>query len=339
MHVVTPQTNTTLEEIAERIYAFDDFVICGHVNPDGDCLGSEMGLFHALVHLGKHAQVLLARNEPIDLGLEFLPGTELLTPAAMVEERDWSQTCFIAVDVPTPERLGDAAAIQAQAGFRITLDHHACQTSMSELNYVDPDAAAASLLIWMVAAHLGALNQKVAQCCLCGLITDTGRFAYQNTNAEAFLCAAAMVDAGGDPALVNREFFQNRSVASFKLEKVVLDRLQFFEEGQFVMSHLTLEDFKRCHAVKADAEVLIDELRSIHGVRVAMILRENDQGEVRGSLRAKDEDTDVAQVARSFDGGGHKAAAGFTFHGTMDDALVQTKQRVLSLCFADGEEA
>lgn len=329
--MITPQTNTTLFEIAERFRALDDFVICGHVNPDGDCLGSQLGLYHSLRAMGKRAMCLLAKPDPIDAGLMFLPGID-----KMVVASDYP-TCarvFVAVDVPSVERIGTAASLHDKADVRFTIDHHAFDPAMAEYTYVDPDAPSASMLVWEIACLLDSVTPEVAQCCLTGLITDTGRFAYQNTTAQAFKSAAKMMEAGADPALVNREFFQNRSLASVKLEQRILDRMEFHEDGSFVMSYLTRDDFDACGAVKADAEVLIDVLRSIRGVRIALILRENVPGEIRGSMRAKDEETDVAAVARRFDGGGHKAAAGFTYHGSLDDARCDVVQTIKSLCFS-----
>lgn len=331
----TPQTNITLREIAERFVALDDFVICGHVNPDGDCLGSQLALMYALRSLGKQATCLLAKPDPIDLNLQFLPGLDELVVGADYER---APKVFVAVDVPTVERIGTAAAVQQRAEVRFTVDHHATPGTMSEFNFVEPGSPSASLLIWEVAKYMDAVTPQVAQCALTGLITDTGRFAYQNTTAESFTAAAEMMQAGGQPALISREFFQNRSLPSVQLERIVLDRMQFEQEGTFAFSWLTQEDFASNGAIKADAEPLIDSLRSIRGVRVALILRENEQGEVRGSLRAKD-DTDVAQVARAFDGGGHKAAAGFTFKGSMDEARVQVVETVNKLCFGYEERA
>ncbi len=326
----TPQTNTTLTEIAELLMDLDDFVICGHVNPDGDCLGSQLALYHALVKQEKKVTCVLAKNDPIDLNLMFMPGIQRMVPAS-----EFAGTCktFIAVDVPTTERLGDAAAIQAKAETTITIDHHAVDSVMSQYSYTDAESPSASMLVWKVCRIMGVATPRVAQCALTGLITDTGRFAFQNTNSEAFHFAAEMMDAGADPVTISREFFQNRSLASLQLESILLNRMQFGEGNKFVVSHLTKADFEECNAVKADSEALIDTLRSIRGVRVALILRENAPGEIRGSMRAKDDDTDVAQVARRFDGGGHKAAAGFTFHGTMEEALVEVPKVVRELCF------
>lgn len=327
----TPQTNTTLSEIAERLSALDDFVICGHVNPDGDCLGSQLALMHALRALGKNAHCVLAKPDPVEANLLFLPGVEEMQAAS---EYCGSPSVFIAVDVPTVERIGTACTLQAHADVRFTIDHHATSGSMSEFNYVDPDSPSASMLVWEVCKYMHAITRDVALCALTGLITDTGRFSYQNTTAKAFSYAAEMMDAGADPAQITREFFQNRSLASMELERIVLDRMTFECNGAFVYSYLNQEDFQTCNAIKADAESLIDTLRCIRGVRVALILKQTDAGEVRGSLRAKDEETDVAQVARVFGGGGHKAAAGLTFVGSLDEALCAVPSEVVKLCFS-----
>lgn len=327
----TLQTNTTLSEIAERLSALDDFVICGHINPDGDCLGSQLALCHALRAMGKTAHCVLAKDDPIEANLMFLPGVDEIEVAS---EYQGPISVFIAVDVPTVERIGLAAVLQAKASVRFTIDHHATEGAMSEYNYVDPESPSASMLVWEVCKHLDSLTPQVAQCALTGLVTDTGRFSYQNTNSQAFVSASEMMDAGANPTQISREFFQSRSLASMKLESIVLDRMELLCEGAFVYSYLDKEDFDACGAIKADAEALIDTLRNIRGVRAALILKQTVAGEVRGSLRAKDDDTDVAQVARYFGGGGHKAAAGFTFKGSLEAALDEVPTEVLKQCFS-----
>lgn len=327
--MVSPQTNTTLEAIAHVIGQHHSFALCGHVNPDGDCMGSELALAHALKFLNKEVICLLAKDEPLDENFLSLPGASDCIPASHYHE---TPEVFIAVDVPTRDRTGLAAVIAKKAQLRITLDHHASEEVMSEFNFVEPQAASASMIIWELIKHLDAVNPDSAQCALCGLVTDTGKFSYQNTSAKAFLFASEMMQAGADPASINRAFFQNRSIPSLRLEQIMLDRMQFKHDGQFAFSHLYLKDFEQCGASKPDAEMLIDILRDIRGVRVALILREAEQNEVRGSLRAKD-DSDVAQIARFFDGGGHKAAAGFTFYGSIDQAIQQVGAKVSELLF------
>lgn len=327
--MLTPLSNTTLEAIARFIEEHETFAICGHVNPDGDCLGAQLALEQGLRVLGKRVTGLLATDAPIEEKLRFLPGSDNLLPAKDFEEE---VEVFIAVDVPNVDRLKDAARVHDRAPFHITIDHHASDTSMAELNYVDPDSASASDLVWELLKLLDCIDEAQALCALTGIMTDTGRFSYQNTTPTCLVHAAETVAAGAEPNLIAREFFQSRSLPSLRLEQVMLSRMMFFCEGAFVFSYLRDADFAEQGAIRDDAEILIDVLRNIAGVRVALILKENGEGEVRGSLRAKD-DTDVARIARVFGGGGHKAAAGLTFHGSLAQACADVLAEVLATCF------
>ena len=316
---VTPQTNTSLKAIAELIAEHDNFVICGHVSPDGDCLGSQLALWHALRAVGKNATCILVKDEPIDPSLTFMPGTEEMVPAKSFQG---DASVFIGVDVPTRERIeADACAILDRCSLSITIDHHANETTMCDYVYVDPDVASASMIVWEIAKLINE-GWPPAECALCaytGLITDTGGFRFQNSDAQAFKAASELVAYGVDPAFAAACAFQNRSLTSLKLEEIVIGRLRLREGGAVALSWVTISDMERLGAAKSDTEPLIDTLRSIHGVRIACILREQD-GKIRGSLRSKDE-TDVSTLARQLNGGGHKAAAGFTLDMNLEEAV------------------
>ena len=320
---VSPQTNCTLAEIANRLCELDDFVVCGHVSPDGDCLGSQLALAAALRRLGKRVTCVLVKDEPVEVNLlRVLDGAQDLVFAGAYKG---APGAFVGVDVPTRERIGEAAcALLDQAPFSFTVDHHAVDTTMCDMVYVDPDAASTSMLIWELAGYLGVeCTGAVANCCYTGLVTDTGRFQYQNTDERCMSLAAEMVAAGADPASVSREVFQNRTYASMRLEATAIMRAEFSEDGATALGYLTREDFARFGAQKSDAEPVIDALRRIEGVRVACMLREQEDC-IRGSLRAKD-GTDVSAIARTFGGGGHVAAAGFTLRCTLDEAVAQVR--------------
>lgn len=317
---VTPQTNVTIAELASRLLEHDDFVLCGHVSPDGDCIGSQLALMHALRAIGKRANCVFAEEGPVERGLQFLPGSDGIVPAA-----DYAGPCetFVACDVPTVKRIGNASALHEAAKTHFTIDHHAVDSCMADYNYVDPDAPAVGLIMWQLIAELGVSpSTEMASCCYVALMTDTGRFQFQNTTAECFKAAGEMLECGVDIARCSTEVYQRRSFASLHLESVALANLKVAQSGAWAMSHLRLSDFDECGGVKSDAEPLIDIVRSLDGIQVACMLRE--QGNVvRGSLRAKGDDLDVSALARRFDGGGHKAAAGFTYTGTMDEALAE----------------
>jgi phosphoesterase RecJ-like protein len=269
--------------------------------------------------LGKQVVGLFATQQPVEQKLSFLPGFDGLIPAGEFNEK---VDVFIAVDVPNVDRLKDAVNVQERADLRITIDHHPADVAMSELNYIDPASPSAADLVWELLKELGLCDSELALCILTGIMTDTGRFSYQNTTPTCLIHAAETIEAGAQPNLVAREYFQSRTLESLRLEEIVLSHMAFFCNNTVVVSYLVDEDFRSVGATRADAEVLIDELRGIAGVNVALILKENEEHAVRGSLRAKD-DTDVEQVARIFGGGGHKAAAGLTFHGSVREALSQ----------------
>lgn len=336
-------TNATLDQIAQALLAHDNYVIVGHVSPDGDCLGSQLALMHALHQLGKQARCVLATDATsIDASFSFLPGITTMIAAATVAaaNKQASAPCVIALDVPSYDRMGKtAAALHEQAQFTITIDHHQNDKALSTLNYIDPNAASTTLLVWQLLAELGVqVTSDIALCTLTGLITDTGGFQYQNTNAFSLRCAAQMLEAGANLPFICTQVFQRRSLAAMKLENIALDRFELLLNGQLAITYLTQHDFATVYASKTDADNIINALRNIDGVRVACVLRESaedalkeasEEASIRGSLRAKDA-TDVSVFAAQHNGGGHKAAAGMTLHGNMQTVYENIKQELTS---------
>lgn len=332
----TPQSNATLAEIADALARHDNFVICGHKNPDGDCLGSQLALAHVLRTMGKRATCLLADAAPVDQGMAFLPGVGEMVYAA---DFGGAPEVFVAVDVPTRDRMGEAAAgIHAHASLTVTIDHHEVPKRMSDMSYTDADAPSTTMLVWEVARLLlgdDARDGTIATCCYAGLMTDTGGFRYQNATAESFAAASQMVLAGADPAAIAQSVYQSRSLASTLLEARTIEHLRMLDGGRVALSWVSADDMEACGAVKADTEPLVEVLRSLAGVRVACMLRAQGEG-VRGSLRAKD-DTDVAAIAREFNGGGHVAAAGLSLDGSIEEAVRVMEKRLGHLF--EGERA
>ena len=327
--LVTPQTNTTLEEIAAALREHDNYVIAGHMSPDGDCLGSQLALMWALRSIGKQAQcVFEADVHSVPLALQFLPGIEEFVPARDVA----SASSFVALDVPSYERMGKhPARLHASASFTVTIDHHAYPERISQLSYVDPAAASTTTLVWRLAQCLGAETAPhVASCAYTGLVTDTGRFQFQNSDAAAFRAAAEMVEAGADVAFIATQIYQNRSLASIQLENIAAEHMELLLDGRLAFSWVSLADFARCGASKPDADALIEMLRSISGVRVACLLRETEES-VRGSLRAKD-NTNVATFAAQHNGGGHDAAAGMTVFAELSQAIETIREELSGYC-------
>ena len=305
----------------------DDFVICGHVSPDGDCVGSQLALRNALLALGKQATCVSSGSDAPDPNLAFLAGYDQIIPA---ESFRGHVGAFVAVDVSDKSRMGAGAALLDRAEVSFVLDHHSCTNLVADYGYIDADSPSASIIVWSVVKDL--LDDPpiaCAECAYTGLLTDTGGFRFQNAMPVAFKTACELVSLGVDPNKVATQVFQNKSMATLLLEAKVLEHMDVFADGQGILSYISAHDMQAAHATKSDAEPLIDSIRSLRGVRIACMLREQD-GVVRGSLRAKD-DTDVGSLAREFGGGGHKAAAGFTLEIPLQEAVSLVKAKMHAL--------
>lgn len=294
-------------------------VVCAHVRPDGDAVGSVLALTLALREAGISAIPTLA-DEGADAPAtyQFLPGFGLYTPAADLETPD----VFVALDTPNLERIGAAGELAQAAETLIVMDHHPDAAEWGSINVLDSSCAATGQLIWRLLEPLQtAPNADVALCCYVALMTDTGRFQYDNTTPTALREAAAMLEAGVSPAEASRLVYQSRRPEALALEARAMSRLTVVNGGRVAYSWITAEDFAETGALQSEAEMLPDAIRTLGGVDVVAFLRAKD-GEVRVGLRAKT-GTDVAAVAHRFGGGGHKAAAGLTWEGDMEGLLAE----------------
>jgi phosphoesterase RecJ-like protein len=293
-------------------------VVCGHVRPDGDAIGSALGLTLALRENGIAAVPTLANLEAPPSTYSWLPGYALYVPAAQLEAPD----VFVAVDTPVLSRLGEAQDLASKARSVICVDHHPEGEAFGTVNVLDSHASATGELIWHLAQQFDATpSDDVALCCYVGLVTDTGRFSYDNTTAAALRTAADMIDAGVDPAQTARLVYQSRSLPSLAIEACAMSRLTLANDGHVAYSWVTDEDFAELGVLAEEAESLPDAIRVLGGIDAAFVMRQAG-GEVRVNLRSKS-GFDVAAVARHFGGGGHRAASGFTFEGTIEQLLPQ----------------
>lgn len=298
-----------------------EIVICAHTSPDGDALGSQLALAQMVRTQWPHAHVtsLLADNDPAPHIYAFLPGFgELVRPEAYTGVPD----LFVAVDLSSIERLNEARAICERSRHAIVIDHHPTNHPFGNATIVRPNAAAAGVIVAEFAQYLGiGITPAMAQNLLCAVITDTGRFQYQNSNGEAFKVASLLVDCGADPSEISLNVYQSFGLKFLHLKSLVLGRITTFEQGRIAYSYATASDFERTGANLDECDGLIDVVRSVEGSEVALFLKTVPGGKVRGNLRSKGA-WDVSRVAKAVGGGGHKAAAGFTWEGDVDEALV-----------------
>lgn len=294
--------------------------VCAHTSPDGDALGSQLALVELIERTWPEKEVvaLLADDDVVPRTYAFLPGTEKLVRACAY---DGAPDLFVCVDLSQPGRLADARAVLERSRHAAVIDHHPGAEPFWDAGVVRTDAAAAGVIVAEFAQRVaGALTPTMAQCLLCALVTDTGRFQYQNANGEAFCVASMLVDSGASPADVALNVYQNDRLSYVHLCATVMSRVTTFERGRIAYSYATAADLDAAGVPVAECDGLVDLVRVVEGTEVALFLKEVPGGRVRGNLRAKT-DRDISGIAREMGGGGHPAAAGFTVEGDIDEAL------------------
>jgi phosphoesterase RecJ-like protein len=208
----------------------------------------------------------------------------------------------------------------------LNIDHHHDNTRFGTLNHVVPEASCTSEIIWRLMVELGVQpTTAVAEALYVGLVTDTGRFMYENTGPHAHLMAAAMIEAGVDVAAVYRRLFEGVPDGKLTLLALALGKLRRFDAGELTLASLSAADFAEADAEDSYSEGIIDQLRSLAGTKVAVLVREltgpERKGQHKVSLRATDDDVDVSAIARAQGGGGHRRAAGFSTSLAPDELI------------------
>lgn len=307
--------------ILELIEDASSIAISGHTSPDGDALGSVLGLGLAL--RGRYPQkriaLLLADDAPVPRIYRFMAGADTLMPAARYTE---APDLFISVDCPVIERLADAAEVARRARHTASFDHHPAREEYAEVSVRRVSSAAAAVIIdeFLMASGIE-MTGDIATCLLCGIVTDTGRFQYQNADPAAFCCAANLVGHGAEPARVALEVYQSQRIEYLHLESIVMGRIHTVANGRVAYSYAYTRDLDGCGVTPDECDGLVDVVRAVNGVEVCLFVKETADGaSVRGNVRSKG-DHDVSGVAARFGGGGHAAAAGFTYEGSIEETL------------------
>jgi phosphoesterase RecJ-like protein len=291
-------------------------VVCGHVHPDGDAVGSAVGLVLALRELDVMAVPTLADGTSPPATYSFLYGHDLYRVASSLE----APQVFVALDSPSIGRLGDAEDLARRAGTIVTLDHHPDNTGYGAVNVVDDGAAATGQIVWRLLSHLGVRpTRDIAFALYVALMTDTGRFSYGNTDEAVLRDAASMLDAGADPFAAYAHVYESRSPGYLRLLGLTLSRVTHANKGRVAYSWITDADISTSGALPEETEDLVDVVRTVSGVEAVILLKPNGET-TRVSLRAKGT-FDVGSAARALGGGGHHAASGATVAGTLEDAL------------------
>jgi phosphoesterase RecJ-like protein len=314
-------TSAKFEEIAQMLREHQRFAILGHVRPDGDALGSQLAMALSLKALGKTVRVW---NE--DGMLEkysFLPRAELLTkPPSIPEDFDVA----IALDTAIQNRLGTALAAIRSAKIWINIDHHLSNPGYGNLVYVDTSAPATAEIIFRLIKSQGLpFDRDIAGNLYAAISTDTGSFQYPKTSAHTFEIAAELIRTGLDVGHLSQLLYENYPRRRLELLRELLRTMCFQQEGRIASFSLTLKAAAQLGVLPEDNEGLIDHLRAVRGVIVAVFFEELSDGKVRVSMRSKTDAVDVCAICQKFGGGGHTLAAGARVRGT----LAEVEERVM----------
>lgn len=332
------RTNSALaadvEAVVGAISDGDRFLLTTHEGVDGDALGSMLGMHLILRALGKDTVTFLPPSEfPLPLEYRFLPLDEVFHEAPA----DIDNRTLVFLDCGNINRT-TAEFLRAEANPKINIDHHHDNTRFGDVNLVDTTVSSTAEIVFNLRRELGvALDADMATALYVGLVTDTGRFMYENTDADSHRMAADLIEAGVKVDDVYRRLYEQMPPQKLALFARAFAKIESYEDGKLAVLYLADEDFEEVGASERHGEGVIDFLRAVEGTRIAAYIR--DRGEApparKVSLRSADGVIDVSAIAREMGGGGHKRAAGFSTDMAYDE-LVEYLRKAVSHPGADG---
>lgn len=317
----------TLEEVGAKLRSARSVVITAHVNPDGDAVGSSLGLYHYLQSVGKEARVLL--QDPVPENFFVLPGAEAVEQVKNLAEGEMIDADLLVILDAEPSRA-ESALDRVRAAHTLNIDHHVTNDETAEFLYLDPERAATCEIVYTLLTEVldAAFTKPMALALYNGLATDTGFFRFSNTKARTLRAAADLVDKGAEPRRISE------AMEAKPYERVVgmaraVGRSELHFDGRLVALFLDEEHMEGLDST----EGLIDMIRVVKGADIALLMKYVDAGVYRVSLRAKR--IDATKIAEQFDGGGHVRAAGCTLRFP----FVEAREKILAAIGREMEKA
>lgn len=298
------------------------FAVCAHARPDGDAVGAMLACGLILSQMSKHADLISA--DPVPLIYRGLPCATTIRQTSRLEG-EYDAVLLLECDGIARTRL---AGLEGR--LLVNIDHHVSGKPFADVNWIDVDACAVAEMIYRLARAAGVtVTSEMATCLYAGVLTDTGSFCYQGTDAHAFELARDLVARGADPAQIAREIYFSNPLSKMMLLGAALSNLR--RDGRLAWLWVTHADMQRTGAAEEDCEGIVNYAIGVAGVEAAVLLRELPDRRVRLSLRSKG-NLDVARIASSFGGGGHLHAGGCTLEGPLAAAMekiLETMRREL----------
>ncbi|HEV2436606.1 MAG TPA: DHH family phosphoesterase [Verrucomicrobiae bacterium] len=299
-----------IDRILEAVRESKTFCVVGHIRPDGDCVGSQLGLALALQNEGK--RVFCWNEDSVPQKYKFLNDKALFQKP----KRSLKFDCVIATDCASFERLGAAGKCVQHRKILINIDHHESNTRYGDINWVSArEASCGELIFRLLKVARWPISRPIADCLFTAVSTDTGSFQYATTRPGTLHVGAELVTRGANLARICDEVYQSYPLSRARLLKHIYSRFRLTHNNRIAWFWLKKIDFARTGAESDDTEGLIDHIREIEPVVVACVFEEIEPELTRISLRSKSDRINVSDIAEQFGGGGHPAAAGARIPG------------------------
>lgn len=310
--------NSTFSQIGEAFEKHQFFAVVSHVRPDGDAIGSILALGHALEQKGKSVRYL--NNDGCPESLTFLPGSEKVEISG--EAKDVEVEVAIVLDTAAHARVGEDSlkAIEG-ASLLINIDHHISNPAYGDLNYIDSGSPATGQIIYDLLMALDyPISAITRDSIYVAVSTDTGSFQYAGTTQRTYEMASDLVSRGLQVGEINQMTYDNQPYRRVELMRSLLNTLDRSEDGRVVWWDLREATKEELSLVDDDSEGMIDFIRAVRGVVVAVFFEELGEGKIRVSMRSKDKRVNASEVCGVFGGGGHALAAGIRMPGPLEEA-------------------
>jgi bifunctional oligoribonuclease and PAP phosphatase NrnA len=315
------RSEATLADVAQELRSADRFLLTTHEGPDGDALGSLLATHKLLQQLGKDSVMFLAAKEfPLPVEYRFLPLEEVFHEAPA----DMADRVIVFLDCGNIDRM--PVEFLTEGGHRkLNIDHHHDNTRFGDLNLVDTRASCTAEIVFRVARLLGAdITPEIATALYVGLITDTGRFMYENAGPDAHRMAAELIEAGVDVHDIYRRLYERVPLEKLHLVARALQRIERVDDCKLAVTYIAAEDYGETGSDESLTEGIIDHVRALECAEVAAMIRDKTDGGPHArkvSLRSATGRVDVSAIAQRYGGGGHRRAAGFSTDLTYDELL------------------
>lgn len=313
------EVNSTISEIGVAVAGASRIGVLSHRRPDGDAIGSTIAMAEALRELGK--TVIPVNDDGVPEALQFLPGVDGVRPVSEFDGKV-EIDLLIALDSAGKDRIGDEVwELFTGSKALINIDHHASNDHFGDLNYVDVNSPATGQIVFEIIAELGWTLTDVARDNLYAAIsTDTGSFRYPNTTADTYRIGSELIARGLNVGEISQKLYENYPARRVLVLRELLDGMEMHCDDRAVCTKLNQETIDRLGIQTGDTEGLIDVIRSIDTVVVAVSFEDMPDGKIRVSARSKSPGADVGQICARFGGGGHKLAAGTRMKGPLNEA-------------------